>query len=214
MSERSKALLEALKPRFEKCGYKLRKSAEEFLRRAPNGNVRSVTVGLIRTRPDGSAKISTHCHIRIEEIENIYVKYRPNLSEKDQKKHYTINVNCDNLYPNGTAIVNSMIIVDDTIAEVGELARKAIHDYVLPFLDKYTDKEILVENMMSEDVMERITSDPVSRFAILMTDAVQNDDRPAFEAYGQAFLKLSARAEVYLPMAESIYRGLREEYFG
>ena len=49
-----------------------------------------------------------------------------------------------------------------------------------------------------------------------MADAILRNDRADFEKFGKAFLDFSDQplSTAYRPVAEAMYRGLKQEYFG
>lgn len=209
-----RALLALLERRFDECGYRLRKSNQDFVKTDDQGNVAAISVDLLRSSTKGAKKVSTHCHIRIEAIEAVYAKHHPSLSKSEQKSHYTLHVNCDNLYPSDCPLMGSLNVSSETLPEVSRLAWQAISEHVFPFVERYSDRYRLAENLASENPRERVTSDPVVRHAVLMAQAALENDRPSFDEYGEEFFAHCSKfAPERQPLAESIYRGIKQEYF-
>lgn len=214
MDRQLMSLLEELEPFFGKEGYVFRKRDRVFVKSNEAGSVCGISVDLLKSSHPGRSKVALHAHIRIAEIESVYAKYNPYLTPSELKEHFTVNVNCDNLFSD--VALTAAVELDGTSLTVA--ARNiwgAIYADVLPLLEKYCERDLLVRNLESPEPAERIVSDPIARFSILISDAALENDEDRFRGYKDQFLRLFKKphARVYLPAIEEIAAGVEGEFF-
>ena len=151
------ALLAWLEPRFGEHGYTLKKTDRAFIKQDDEGNVFWISVDLLRSSVKGAKKVSINCHIKIEELEQVYRKYDPKFTKAQRSRRATVAVNCDYLYPRDSLLLGSLHFDEETFSSICELVWRGITDSVLPFVERYSDRDRLVRNLTSEDPKERIT---------------------------------------------------------
>lgn len=197
------------------CGgyFKYVKSRSMLLRRMPSG-FQAITVGLIKRADSGSVKVSLQAHIRIEAIEREYVEFIPHISTSERKVHSTLVVNCDYLYRDKT-LIDSIQIDSSNLQLIAEKYAEAIDLDIKPFLREFSSLEILVASLEDEDPRCRITSNPSTRYWVLLSFYAANHRAAEFDSLSTEYFEHCAKPafQAHAPVAESLVHGLRARYF-
>ena len=214
MDRQLMSLLEVMEPYFGKEGYVYRKKGCIFVKTKKADNVCGISVDLLKSSHPGRSKVALYAHIRIVEIESVYAKYNPYLTPGELKEHFTVNINCDNLFSD-VALTAAVELEGNSTMVAAEKIWGAIYADVLPLLEKYCERDSLVRNLENPDPRERIVSDPMARFSILISDAALEDDQDRFRRYKDQFLSFFKKPHVqaYLPAIEGIAAGVESEFF-
>jgi hypothetical protein len=204
-----------LSHQFKKLNFHLNKAFSEFRQTLQNDDIAAVGVGLLPASRQGFYKAAVTAHIRIEAIEQVYVGYHPYLQPRDRKGHYTISINCDNIFGDKTVSQSHELPSHEASTLLAERLWRAISGDVLPFLKKYCDRGRLVENLEIDDYTVWVTSDRMARYCVLISDRVLKHDEDGFEKYSSEFLAYCEKphGEMYRQAANSIVFGLRDQYF-
>ncbi len=212
---RTALLLSCLSSHFTTVGYFLRKSASEFRKSLDSGDMTAVWVDLLAASQRGYFKASLSARIRIAAIEAVYVDHHPLIPPKERKNHFTLSLNCDNLFRD-KAISQSFNLPDERAVEaLADLLWPAITEDVLPFLDRYGNQRALVENLASDDYRSWVTSDRMVRCTVLMSDRALAADRSGFEHWATELMTYCRQphGQMYLPVATAIVPAVRAQFF-
>ena len=214
--DRTSMMLSNLSSSFASEGYRLRKAASEFRRDLKSGDACAVWVDLLPASRRGRFKAGVSAHIRIAALEAVYVNYHPLIPAPERGSHFTFVANCDSLFVD-KSVAHSVELPDEQSVRVfAHRLWEAIKEGVLPFLERYCDRGRLVENLADEDPRTWVTSDRMTRYAILLSDRALMHDRAGFEHWATEWMDYCRQphGQMYLPVADAIVPGVRSEYFG
>lgn len=205
-------MLVYISTRLSLCGYKYRKSESDFYKKIEVGAF-SVSLDCLKASDGRHFVLNAICRIRIDDIEEVYAKYCPYLSDSEKKKHFTIYAR----YGNKPLFVNTLSksFLPSESMEKADYFLRCFHDEIEPFFAKYSHREKLVYNLTSEDYQVWVTSDQICRYAILICNAAIEADREFFEAYAERFLQYCSKpfAQANLQLANRLVDGIRVDYF-
>ena len=200
-------LIEFLQPLFLEQGYKYRKKNTEFYLSDKSKNILAIIVDVISTSDPQRYMVTMRMCIRLSVLEAVYVKYNPYITKAKQKQHYTLNINQSGLLPES--------FTEDEIQLIGKKTWGVVNSEIFPMLEKFSIKSNLIQNLTSEDYNTWITSDRLTRYPILLSNAALEKDQDSFDKYAKEFIEFCQQpfAKVHLPMANSIINGINQEYF-
>ncbi|MEA4948692.1 MAG: hypothetical protein VB068_03430, partial [Petrimonas sp.] len=181
-------LITCLLPNFERLGFKYKKSVSEFRKTLINCNIVAIGVDLLPASSHGYYKAAITAHIHIKDLEDVYITHHPFIKPNARKAHYTISVNCDNIFKDKTVSQSYQLHTDKTITALSEILWAAISDDVLPFLEKFSDRKRLVENLLTDDYNKWVTSNRLVRYCVLISDRVLAHDELGFEKFAEELL--------------------------
>jgi hypothetical protein len=208
-------IVKELSRNFENAGFRLGKAASEFRHTSQSGDTVAVALGLLPASKRGYYKAAVTAHIRINAIEEVYAAFQPQQRPRDRNTHYTISVNCDNIYRDKSVSQSFELLSNEAVRAMAERLWKAILDDVLPFLERYCNRERLVANLEADNYITWVTSDRMTRYCVLMSDRVLAGDEVGFEKYAAEFLAYCEKpyGQMYRQVANAIVTGVRERYF-
>jgi hypothetical protein len=208
-------LVAELAPNFRNAGFRFFKSQSEFRKLLDSGDVLAIGIDLMRASKSGYFKAASSAHIRIEAIEAVYAKHHPLLTQRELKNHYTISVNCDNLYRDQSVSRSVELLSDAAIVAYSKRLWQSIESDVLPFLEKYGSYDELIRNLQSEDYKSWVTSDRMVQYSVLLSDRAIASDKAGFERYADELLEYCKKdyGQMYRSAAEPMIQGVRAQFF-
>ena len=92
----------------------------------------------------------------------------------------------------------------------------ALHSDVVPWLEKYSDKEAVFQGLVADDPLKRVTSDALRHYPVLLTIFAMRGDWQAFERIADEFLAYCDKpyGAVHRPLAMATINGLRSDLGG
>ena len=192
-------------------GFRLVRSRSSLIREC-DGGWQAVAIQVLATATPEIKKLAAHAQVRIDSLEARYTQYIPYLDARAARVHPTVAINCDTLLRDkslANGFATDAASVDIFIDAFGE----ALNRDIVPWLNRYSRESALYDGLASEDPMEWITSDRLTRFPVLLAILSQRNDQKEFERVATAFLEYCTQkhALVHRPLAESIVSGLRKE---
>ena len=194
----------------ELSGFKIVKSKWALIRQFPGG-WQAIVIEALPTSKPGFAKLSAHGHIRINALEETYVRYNPYLTDKDAKNHPTVVVNCDELFSD-KVVANAFSTDVDGIEMFVNAYIMALKNDVVPWLERYSEEQNLFEGLSGSEPETWITSDRLVRYPVLLAILFRRREWGEFDRIAEEFLNYCDKphAQVYKPYAESIINGLKK----
>lgn len=208
MDRISEALCRSLVEKLD--GFKFVKSKWHLIKKNPDG-WQALVIEALPTAAQGVLRLECHGHLRINEIEDIYTPYHLFLTEKDAKNHPTVVVNVDRLLSD-KSFIEGFIDDPNCIESFATRYAAALQSDVLPWLDKYSNEELLLEGLIDGDPSKWITSDRLARFPVLLAILAKRKQGGEFDRVANEFLSYCEKphAQVYKPLADSIISGLKK----
>jgi len=209
------SLRSLLRERFDLHGFAFRKGEGGFFKTTGEGNVIGVTIDVLSKNYPDAYKISCIAHIRIKAYEDLYAKHHPHVSDKEQNGHFTLNVNCDNLFQVNDAYQIFTVSTPDDLSSYSEKLWDSLKVDVLPVIERLGNNSELAEHFRPDDPREWITGDRMTRFIVLLCDAVVQGRADLFERYAGesvAFFEGDKQRPHRLTTISSIIDGLRKNH--
>lgn len=204
MDETTSIIGEALASELK--GFKFVKSRGHLLRVTDSG-WQAVAIHAQRTATPGNIKLAAHAQVRVNAIEEIYVGLHPFVDAKSAKFHPTLVVNCDTLLGDKTLAHG----VPSDEVRLRAFALKYASDMkenILPWLEKYMSEEVLFDGLFDPDPKKSVTSDPLTRYPLLMAILARRGDWPTFDRISAEFAAYCTQRHtlVHKPLSDAMAR--------
>lgn len=197
--------IDAIRSSLEERGFSFLRREYLFFKPSSSGAV-GVSVWLNATSRKASYKIVLNAHIDLAGEAEV-------LGEVDRfKKHllpFLININCDNLWPDPD-LASDLKVTSDELEGGVHLTLSSLASEVFPFLQRYSNRDVLISNLSEQSFEKRITSDPMARLRVLLAAAVLDDRPDDFEAYSKELRTFSNSAPHLKPQVDGLLRRLEE----
>jgi len=192
-------------------GYKYQVSNERLIKKTNNGWI-AIALDLIKDKRTQTARVDAYAHLRHEKIESIYGLFRARGDARKARNRQTLSKFCLHLFSEGFEYGFSLNDVD--IEEFSDRYASELKKSVIPWLEKYSNEEALYIGFLEDDSQNQITSDPLTRFPVLLSMLKIRNDRSKFEEISKEFLDYCNKdhAKVHMELATSIIEGIRDNW--
>lgn len=166
-------------------GFKVVKSRSHLLRTTASG-WQAIAIHAQPTTTPGVVKFAAHAQVRLDQIEALYVPLHPFISIKEAKLHPTLAINCDQLLGN-RSLANGFTAEATSISSFALSYAADVRNNVLPWLEKYSIEDALLEGLSDPDPKKWVTSDRLTRYPVLMAILAKRGDWSNFEQISAEF---------------------------
>jgi len=166
----------------------------------------------VMSRELGKKSLSLAAELRINRLADRFLPHSPGLKPQEIKKTFPIlYVNCANFMHSD--FLYSFNTDEASIQGVASHFAEGIRNEVIPFLEKYFDEATLVESFLDDDSTAWVTSNPKTRYTVLLSHFALRGDWDAFDKYAkewEAFCQ-TPFGMMYKQDASSIISGMRSD---
>ena len=166
-------------------GFQFQRQKSRLYRQTESG-WQAVFLAVHPTSTKGIGKLAAHGQVRHDRIEALYTPFIPYLRKSDIKSHPTIAVNCDSLLTR-RELVHGFQLEPASILLFADSYAAAIRTDVIPWLENYSNEQVLFEGLTSRDPKNWATSDRLTRFPVLMAILAIRGDAVGFDTVASEF---------------------------
>jgi hypothetical protein len=188
--------------------FRYRKSDGALIRKLPGG-WQAVFLDLLPS-PGGKLKLCAHAQVRVDAIEEAYIRYNPFLSAADARKHPTLSINCDELILD-KSLAHAFAAESQGLNEFAERYLVELRGRIIPWLEKYSSEREIFESLANDDPLQWVTSDRLQRYPVLLAILALREDWDHFERVAAEFLEYceAPHATAYRSLAQATIEGVR-----
>lgn len=151
--------------------------------------------------------------IRIDVIEKAYMPFHMYLNPKRAKLHPTLEKNCIELFSD-RSLVDGFRTDTASMERYAQSYALAVRRDVLPWLDKYSIEENLLEGLIDDNPFNWATSDRLVRYPVLLAIFARRGEWTEFKRIADEFSSYceESHAQVHKPFAEAMIAGLTSRF--
>lgn len=165
----------------------------------------AIAIEVLPTSSLEFGKLAAYAQIRLDEVEKLYLPHHLYVGPKDAKNHATISVNCDSLI-RCQKLVHEFPLQPERVEVFAESYAEALKADIIPWLERYSGEQALFEGLADIDPRNRIISDPLTRYPVLMAILAKRGDIVGFDSLAAEFQEWckNRHALVYAPLASAM----------
>ena len=128
-------------------GFKFSRSKLKLVKKTDAGSI-AIPISLLSTSTKGIQRFASVAQVRIDELENIYAIHSPHFNPKNFAESATVVANCDELFKDESFVAGFRVDEDTMVPFIDDYS-KAVRSDVLPWLEKYSSEQNLLEGLIN-----------------------------------------------------------------